>query len=216
VKADISRPPAHRRRNFSSPFSPPIKPMPTITPSSSGYTGRRSGEAGPAPDVKKRRKSSRTGFAENGLPPATRAERMRVGRQRRLFDQTQQSAGRACVAHKGKTGSGSHRPLSARWFERAIGNGDGKRHSPIFQSEGPKSRAKTAERGAERCHLLLTYEAAFSAPADKACLKQRLSVVDWPKSTDHPTGRTGRVRMVHARIIPHKVRKRHQSEHMLN
>jgi hypothetical protein len=34
-----------------------------------GYTARRCGEAGSAPGVKERRKTSRPGSAENGLPP---------------------------------------------------------------------------------------------------------------------------------------------------
>jgi hypothetical protein len=33
-------------------------------------------------------------------------------------------------------------------------------------SERPKSQAKTAERGAERCHLFYSLEAAFSAPSE--------------------------------------------------
>jgi len=50
-----------------------------IIPSSRrGYTARRCGEAGPAPDVEEGRELPHQGSAENGLPPGTAASaRMR-------------------------------------------------------------------------------------------------------------------------------------------
>ena len=79
----------HRRRCFSPsplscrentrPFSPPHEPVPTIPPSRHGYTARRCSEAGSARGGRGRRRTSRTGPAENGLPPATRGKRSGVG-----------------------------------------------------------------------------------------------------------------------------------------
>jgi len=94
----------HRRRCFSPsplscrentrPFSPPHEPVPTIPPSRHGYTARRCSEAGSARGGRGRRRTSRTGPAENGLPPATRGKREGVGPALSLMPRT---ARRACL-----------------------------------------------------------------------------------------------------------------------
>ncbi|SMF67635.1 hypothetical protein SAMN02982989_3595 [Xaviernesmea oryzae] len=82
--------------NHLTPFSSPLlHSMPTITPSRIGYTGRRSGEAGPARVLRGRRKASPSGFAENGLPPATRGEMTGNGPAHRLL--MPERARRACL-----------------------------------------------------------------------------------------------------------------------
>jgi len=69
--------------------------MPTIPPFRRGYTARRCGEAEPAPGGGKRRKSFHPGFAENGLPPATRGEMEAHGPGLRLL--MPERARRACL-----------------------------------------------------------------------------------------------------------------------
>jgi len=82
-------------KHLTSTSSPPSQPMPTISPFRRGYTARRCGEAGPAPGGRKRRKSSHPGFAENGLPPATRGEAEANGPGLRLL--MPERARRACL-----------------------------------------------------------------------------------------------------------------------
>src|SRR5690606_12511408 len=81
--------------NLTPPSSPTPKPVPIISPFRHGYTGRRAGEAGPALVMEKRRKSSSSGFAENGLPPATRGEAKGYGPALHLL--MPERARRACL-----------------------------------------------------------------------------------------------------------------------
>ncbi|TWF43420.1 hypothetical protein FHW37_12047 [Neorhizobium alkalisoli] len=71
-----------------------------------------------------------------------------------------QGAGRACAAHRVVRRT-SFAGLSVRDTFRKTG---GKRPSGRTTAEGPKSRAKTAERGAERCHLFLNLRGSFRRP----------------------------------------------------
>jgi hypothetical protein len=98
------------------------------------------------------------------------------------------SAGRACEAHRvigaapcGVRGFSRTRIVRRRW-KTMPGGSHGLRHrslracmtpspqghatvptTPVI-AEGPKSRILTAERGAERCHLLLTLRGSFQRP----------------------------------------------------
>ncbi len=178
---------AHSLPLHPSPFSPSNKPVPTILPSRHGYTARRDSEAGSARGVGKRRKTSRTGPAENGLPPATWGKRWGVGpilsfhasngapdvpvrhtRRPGLADASASSAGRE---HAG-------RPKPSVGVARACGRDvktamdpSGNRRTtstiPAF-AEGSESQAKTAERGAERCHIQYIKRGSFQRPVRNA------------------------------------------------
>ena len=128
-----------------------------------------------------RRRTSCTGLAENGLPPATRGEARGFGPDPRLLKP--ERARRACLCGtQGGLGIGV-----AGWTspsrQRAFGEGGrsvgGKSVRPCFGqpdehlsrktlAEGPKSRATTAERGAERCHIKLNLRGSFQRPVRTA------------------------------------------------
>ncbi len=142
-----------RRLNKNNPLhetpSPPTKLVPTISPFRHGYTGRRAGEAEPVPVVKGRREPSPSGSAENGLPPATRGKRQGFGPACRF--RCPNGASDVPVRHTW---------WPEGWFRRAStksvresGKPGGKGSSGKATAEGPESWIKTAERGAERCHL---------------------------------------------------------------
>jgi len=69
-------------KNFNLQHSPPPNLCLQGPRSALGYTARRCSEAGPARVVRVRRKTSSSGSAENGFPPATRGKRegSRTGR----------------------------------------------------------------------------------------------------------------------------------------
>ena len=134
--------------------------MPTLLPSRRGYTRRRPGEAGPALVTGKRRKFLSSGSVENGLPPARRGKRDGFG-PATCFRCPKERAGRACAAHMGVDEDGVAGFFSPT-HPRETG---GQTSSPETFAERPESRAEPAERGAERCHIKLLYEAAFSAPS---------------------------------------------------
>jgi hypothetical protein len=156
------------------PFIPAPRPHAILLPSHHGYTGRRAGEAGSARGVRGRRRTSRSGLAENGLPPATRGETGFSDQPSSL--EARKSAPGVPVRHTGWLTGWFRRTVQSPSDARSSGLARGRRHrrnrrqtpSGLATSEGPKSRAKTAERGAERCHLFYFYEAAFSAPSDLA------------------------------------------------
>ncbi|TCN46369.1 hypothetical protein EV665_10441 [Shinella granuli] len=172
-----------------APFSPPTNSVPTILPSRHGYAARRGSEVGPALVAGEGREPAPQGPAENGLPPATRGKRRGVGptlpfhapdgapgvpvrhtRGPGPADASASSAGvkplregcesafpsaiamaRDCACQNGGAHPGNRRQAST---------------APAL-AEGPQSRAKTAERGAERCRRYnFSDEAASSAPSD--------------------------------------------------
>jgi hypothetical protein len=162
---------------YPPPHPRPPNPCLKSTRSALGYTGRRAGEVGPAPGVRGRRKISPPGFAENGLPPATRGEARGFGPDPRLLKP--ERARRACLCGtQGGLGigvAGRIRPSRQRAFgEGALGVGGNLVRPGFWQpdehrsrktlAEGPESRATTAERGAERCHIKLNLRGSFQRP----------------------------------------------------
>ncbi len=161
--------------------------MPTIHPSRHGYTVRRGSEAGSARGLGKRRKTPRTGPAENGLPPATWGKRWGVGPT--LSFHAPDGAPDVPVRHTRRPGLADASASSAGWkhagrpkpsvgIARACGRDvktamgpPGNRRTtstiPAF-AEGPESWAKTAERGAERCHLYYFSRGSSQRPVRNA------------------------------------------------
>ena len=88
-------PKINRLGEIPKAFIPAFSPHAYNSPSRIGYTGRRSGEAGPALVAEGRRKPSSSGSAENGLPPATRGEVKAHGPSLRLL--MPERARRACL-----------------------------------------------------------------------------------------------------------------------
>jgi hypothetical protein len=133
------------KRKIRPPSSTPSQPVPIIPPprSALGYTGRRAGEVGPAPVVEKRRKSPSSGFAENGLPPATRGEAWGFGPDPRLLKP--ERARRACLCGtQGGLGigvAGRIRPSRQRAFGEGGRSVGGKSVRPGFgQPDEHRSR----------------------------------------------------------------------------
>jgi hypothetical protein len=149
--------------------SPPLSPMPTITPSRSGYTGRRAGDAGPVRVVGRRRKGPSSGFVKTVSPRRHGRKEKRVGRKRQSLSR-RPAERRVCLW--GTQGEGRSGGLIARCPPGLSPQGGQYRERrwskarSILPDREAEPTDKNAERGAERCHLLLTYEAAFSAPAD--------------------------------------------------
>ena len=132
------------------------------------------------------RKLSPRGPAENGLPPATRGKRRASDRP--SASRPERRAGRACAAHKGagladaSASSAGMKPLrkglpfrppsprramaDAKTESGLILETDGKHPPGPAFAERPRSRAKTAERGAERRHIHISDPATSSAPSD--------------------------------------------------
>ncbi len=153
-------PPASPRNR--AVFSPPREPAPTISPSRRGYTARRGSEAGSARGVRGGRKTSRTGSAENGLPPVIRGKRRGVGPNLPLRPD---NAGRACAAHNmaaapcGVRGSepGSHGAVEdgadrQSWLRHRRSEGV---HDPFpgracHRSHAPRHRRETGVAGKNR------------------------------------------------------------------
>mgnify|MGYP005760502977 CR=1 FL=1 len=135
--------------------SPSPKPVPILPLSRRGYTRRRPGEAGPALVVKGRREPSSSGSAENGLPPARRGKQMVPDRP--PASDARKSAPGVPVRHTG----GSMRMVSPDLQVRrdagaaSLGTRETGGQTPLHSTfaERPESRAQTAERGAERCHI---------------------------------------------------------------
>jgi hypothetical protein len=87
--------PRMTKEKFFPLHPPPPNPCLKSPRSALGYTGRRAGEVGPARWARGRRRTSCTGFAENGLPPATRGEARGFGPDPRLLKP--ERARRACL-----------------------------------------------------------------------------------------------------------------------
>ncbi len=173
-------------------FSPPPSPHAILPSSRCGYTARRCGEAGSALLAGDGRKPSPRGLAENGLPPATRGKRRGVGpgpplhasngasgvpvrhtRGPGVMDASASSAGAAFSRERRQN---PFRPGRAQGEPARCAKPDKTRPGnrrrtflrPAF-AERPKSRAKTAERGAERRHIHSSDTAASSAPSEARC-----------------------------------------------
>ena len=101
------------------------------------------------------------GSAETGLPPATTGEAAGLSDRSCRFP-AQQGAGCACAARKE---AGEHRVASAGLspVRAAQVAATGLSTIPAF-AERSKSQAKTAERGAGRCHIKLFQTRQLPAP----------------------------------------------------
>ncbi|AOF89982.1 hypothetical protein BSY16_2946 [Sinorhizobium sp. RAC02] len=167
-------------------FSPLSPDAPYSVHPARGYAARRGSQAGSVLAVREGREPSPEGPAENGLPPATRGKRQGIGptlsfhaangapdvpvrhaRRLGLADASASSAGMAAV-RKGQTPFRPQCPqgevLRDEKSERPIPETGG-RHppAPAF-AEGSGSQAKTAERGAERCHIHSLLRGSFQRP----------------------------------------------------
>jgi hypothetical protein len=162
----------------------PANPCLQSSPSRHGYAARRGSQAGSALSVREGRVPSSKGPAENGLPPATRGKWRGIGptpsftlrtARRMCLCGTQGGWTGGCVGivrrnASSPEGGNTFRPASPRsvmpWRQngRPIPEtGDQHPPAPAF-AEGPESRAKTAERGAERCHINLLLRGSFQRP----------------------------------------------------
>ncbi|TCL73934.1 hypothetical protein EV286_103468 [Rhizobium sp. BK251] len=126
-----------------------------------GYTGRRSGEAGPVPQVGDGRKSRPAGSAEHGLPLATRGAGERAS-GRPLPAAARNSAPGAPVWRRKVAGL---KAASDRMSDRISGCRRLSAGRPAA-AEGPKSRAQTAEAGHVRVSLFIHLPGTRRAPAE--------------------------------------------------
>ena len=133
---------------FPHPQKPCLQSCHPVADRLSGVAARRGRRFGWRKDVRRHPEGS----AETGLPPATRGQAAGLSdRSCRL--PAQQGAGCACAARKE---AGEHRVASAGLSPVRAAQVAATSLStiPAF-AERSKSQAKTAERGAGRCHIKL-------------------------------------------------------------
>jgi hypothetical protein len=141
---------------------PAREPAPTMPPSRSGYTRRRSGDAGPARRVRGGRKTLFFGCA-TGSPSGDTGEMAGFWTKPCRFISGHER--RACLCGTQGTGGlfGFSSPLSARIFS---GKGDGRRTpSPVLQRE-PLAWQKPLNGALRGVIYTKIYAAAFSARSD--------------------------------------------------
>ena len=173
-------------REKSRTFPRPAHPCLQSSHPAEGYAARRGSQAGSALAVREGRRPSPEGPAENGLPPATRGKRQGIGppcrftprtARRMCLCGTQGGWLGGCVGIVRRDGSSPERrqtPFRRQGPQGEVLRGEksdrpipetGGRHPRIAAfAEGPESQAKTAERGAERCHIYFFIRGSFQRP----------------------------------------------------
>jgi hypothetical protein len=133
---------------------------PTMAPSRSGYTRRRSGDAGPARRVRGGRKTSFSGCATGS--PSGDTEETRGFRTKTLRFISGHER-RACLC--GTQGTGGLFGFSSPFVRPDLFREGRWQKNPVpCPAERAVCVAKTAERGAERCHSIPNSTRQLSAP----------------------------------------------------
>jgi hypothetical protein len=196
VDAKTAHPP-QQHQHLNHPLIPTLQNLCLYLPRSAlGYTGRRAGEVGPALVVEEGRAPSSSGFVY-GLPPATGEAGVLVEPTSRFSPyrasdvpvrhtgcrKAPRRRSRVSPTRTRPRGAGGRRGIGLAWQVRAAVLAEclvpqgGVQDAFLRKSRaiGPTNpapqrgpaRAKTAERGAGRCHILKLYEAASSAPSER-------------------------------------------------